>query len=85
MPHEGELDRGPGDVPVEGGGPAEMIAQGLQAMLESAPTPEVAERIQAVMAELGEIAGVMESGGPEQAAPQGQSAVGQPQQGSPVV
>jgi hypothetical protein len=86
----GEIVGNPGEAPIEGGaeagGPAEAIAAGLTAMLEAAPTPELQERIQKVMAELGDIATMMEGGElPQQAATPGQSQVGAPQQGSPVV
>ena len=82
-----EMPMQEGEQPMqEGGGAAEAIASGLQEMLAEAPTPELKERIQAVMAELGDIAQSMEGGeAPEQMPQGGQSQVGTPQQGSPVV
>jgi hypothetical protein len=68
-----------------GANPIEMVASGLQALLEAAPTPEVKARIEGVMSELGDIATMLEGGElPAQAPGQaGASPVNQPQ-GRPV-
>jgi len=68
----------------EGENPAMMVAQGLQAMAESAPSPEIRAELEAIMAKLGDIVTMMEGGElPEQTPGRGQSPVGG-QQGRPV-
>lgn len=65
--------------------PAMMVAQGLQQMAETAPSPEIRARLEKIMAELGDIATMMEGGEPMPQAPGagGQSPV-RAQQGTPV-
>jgi len=76
---EEAMEQGQGPAPA--GNPAEMVMMGLKGMLEAAPTPEVKSRLEGVMAELGDIAAVMENGGeaPEQMPAKGVSPVGGPQ------
>jgi hypothetical protein len=70
--------------PAEGANPLEMVTTGLQALLEAAPNPEIKARVEGVMAELGNIATMLEGGAlPEQAPGGGASPVDQPQ-GRPV-
>ena len=75
------------EMPEQGGSenPAMMVAQGLEQMAASALSPEIKARIEKVMAELGDIATMMEGGEP---APQAPGAMGQSpvraQQGTPV-
>lgn len=80
-----------GMMPPEGGqqgggeNPAMMVAQGLEAMAAAAPSPEIKGRIEKVMAELGDIATMMEGGEPAPQAPGAQGASPVPaQQGTPV-
>jgi hypothetical protein len=73
----------PEAAPGQGANPAIQVAQGLEAMAAAAPSPEVKARIESVMAELGDIATMMEGGAlPEQQA-SGASPVGS-SQGTPV-
>lgn len=64
-----------------GGNPAEMVMAGLKGMLDAAPNPEIKARLESVMAELGDIASVIQNGGeaPEQMPAKGVSPVGGPQ------
>jgi hypothetical protein len=71
-----------GAMPAEegGGNPAMEVAEGLNKLAEMAPSPEIKARIEKIMAELGDIATMMEGGElPEQAPGPGASPVGGPQ------